>query len=93
MDSDPNRWLSVELDHGGWYVEPLDHHLFLHIARNVESGQLFLVTTTSHDILSARSVVTEGEVVATISLYDLLEITRKVEASAGKSAEAPLPGT
>lgn len=79
------KMLSVVLDNGGWYVEPLDSHLFLHIARDA-SGEIFLLAGSAPDANTARLTAGDDEIIATISLYDLLEINRK---AAGQVKEAP----
>lgn len=75
------RMISVILPCGAWYAEPEDYHLYLHVVADGEKKSL--VTTVAENERDARKAILEHDgkrkILFTISLFELLEFTRKNE--------------
>jgi hypothetical protein len=93
MEPRSKKWLSVELKHGGWFVEPLGEHIYLHIVQKSDTGEVMLITTTGPDAATARQIITEGQVLCSTSLFNLMEANRKAEVQAAARLQNTQPGT
>lgn len=73
--------ISVALSCGAWYVEPRDYHIYLHVIS--DGDKRTLITTVAQSERDARMAIRETnrnvKILFTISLFDLLELTRRNE--------------
>ncbi len=73
--------ISVLLSWGAWYVEPIDVHIYLHVVGD-EQRRKFVATVAHTEEEAIRFVRKTSEypvVHYTISLFDLLESTRRMD--------------